>query len=882
MSSATTAIDAHRAQVLARAAVGTVRLAHEIDRELAETISLRQRGGKAGAPLVTGQRGRTDTIAQGYRKASDAAATAVPGLREPLRLANEALGQLESARASSLAQATSAAADKTFADITTALLEVADSVPSHITDPELANAARAVAMIAAMEHDLSLERAQIRAIFAKGALDPGDLGSVATLSGQRQEHYDQFNRAADNSARDKYQDIVQGDDVEQTIKMRHGVLDADRDKSGLEVDPDAWYTAASNTIRRINLVGLALSKWLDEASAQIADDAWRNAFGTALGTSGVAIGALVTAVMLAIRISRRLRRLREAALTVAKQELPDAILAVANGTSPVNPYAASTAEASDSQRSGASGGKRVASEPSAAAVTRSLAMASDEIGEVADAFATVHQSALRLAGQQAELRIDVARMAEILARRIRTLITRQLRLLDDFEREETDPDVLDRLFALDHLAARLRRNGENLLVLAGGEPGRAFSHAFPLGAVVTASASEIEEFARVEANLGDIMIAGPVVGDLVHLLAELLENATAFSPPNTSVRVDARRTIDGAVVRVHDSGIGIVPSRLEEINKRLAQPATLTSAAAGTMGLHVVAHLASRHGIRVQLHPTGTGTVAYVALPHQTISVQPAIAPAPRGVPMEIGAPGRPALVATRSSGPAGRASGPAQDDRVPAAAADRSGSRSVPAGIPAPRRPVTAPRPAPAGGNSLGQTPRDWFRPVPETSGQRMTDPPVGVPVAGGTPSGAPVTATFSISTSATRPLPVIRTMATAPGEIPEEPRGPMTGEETSAEMATPMVSAPSYLEEAYRQEVYNDMPPATGGPGQLGDFGDGGSRGCLPRRSPGAQLAPEASAPPAAPVADVTVDPEAVRARLSAFAEGVSAALRSTTLHS
>src|SRR5690242_7518750 len=181
-------------------------------------------------------------------------------------------------------------------------------------------------------------------------------------------------------------------------------------------------------------------------------------------------------------------------------------------------------------------------------------------------------------------------MAETLARRIRTLITRQLRLLDEFERDETDPDVLARLFVLDHLAARLRRNGENLLVLAGGEPGRPVTGAFPLTAVINAAASEIEEFHRVEATVTDVAIAGPVVGDIVHLLAELLENAAMFSPPPTPVRVDARRTVDGAVVRVHDSGIGIAPNRLAEINARLAQPTMLTSAAAGTMGLYVVAH----------------------------------------------------------------------------------------------------------------------------------------------------------------------------------------------------------------------------------------------------------------------------------------------------
>src|SRR5690242_7773288 len=216
-------------------------------------------------------------------------------------------------------------------------------------------------------------------------------------------------------------------------------------------------------------------------------------------------------------------------------------------------------------------------------------------------------------------------MAETLARRIRTLITRQLRLLDEFERDETDPDILSRLFALDHIAARLRRNGDNLLVLAGGEPGRPASQAVPITAVMTAAASEIEDFHRVEPGPSDVSVAGPVVGDMVHLLAELLENAATFSPPSSPVRIDANRSIDGALLRIHDSGIGINENRLAEINARLANPTVLSSAAAGTMGLHVVAHLADRHGIRVQLYATGSGTTALVSLPHHVLALPSAL-----------------------------------------------------------------------------------------------------------------------------------------------------------------------------------------------------------------------------------------------------------------
>jgi len=208
----------------------------------------------------------------------------------------------------------------------------------------------------------------------------------------------------------------------------------------------------------------------------------------------------------------------------------------------------------------------------------------------------------------------------VLARRIRTLVERQLRLLDEFERTETDPAELARLFSLDHLAARMRRNGENLLVLAGGEPSRGAMGEYPLGVVVTAAAGEIEQYARVQVNVEQVQLSSAVIGDLMHLLAELLENATNFSPPETQVYVDARRTLDGVTVRVHDRGVGISPQRLDAINRRLARPAALSSAAAGTMGLHVVSRLAARHGFLVELMATGDGTVAYVHLPRTALA----------------------------------------------------------------------------------------------------------------------------------------------------------------------------------------------------------------------------------------------------------------------
>ncbi|WP_443189976.1 ATP-binding protein [Micromonospora sp. CB01531] len=407
-------------------------------------------------------------------------------------------------------------------------------------------------------------------------------------------------------------------------------------------------------------------------------------------------------------------------------------------------------------------------------LTAGIRRGRDEVAQVAEAFDTVNKAALRLAGEQAELRLDVTRMAEALARRIRTLITRQLRLLDEFEREETDPDALARFFALDHLAARLRRNGENLLVLAGGEPGRGHEGALLLDDAVRAAASEIEDYPRVEVDVPTAAVHGAAVGNLVHLLAELLENATVCSPPDAPVLVDGRRTVDGVTLRVHDQGIGIGESRLAEINERLAAPATLSSAAAGSMGLHVVAHLAARHGIRVQLHHTDTGTVAQVEVPESAL---------------------------TRVESATRRA------DRRPTAGRDAPWFRSEPAGS----TPVT--------------DARDLVTLPPHPAGPPDA-PTIAVPVSGARPPAARGVAA----------VPPPGAAILAPGATPVRPAG----------------GSPA-------------PPPATGA--------------ALPRRTRGGQLpvALPATSPPPRP-ADDLLDPEVVRARLSALAEGVASAMRRT----
>ncbi|MGC9670459.1 nitrate- and nitrite sensing domain-containing protein [Planosporangium sp. 12N6] len=807
--------DAARGKVVASTATATVRLTHELERELAETAALRQRGGKAGERLVTAQRSRTDLALSRYRVARAAAARTAPALQAQLNAADVELDKLGVARSRNGFEAQT---DAMFHDITTSLLAVADALPAQLRDPNLASAARAVAALAAVEHYHALERDLLRGVYSRASIQGTELIDLARIDASRQQREAEFVRVADTGARDRYERLMTGPDVDNAAQRRNAVLTGQPVKG----EADSWYVAQSGTIRKVNLVGLALVDQLDRHASELSTSATRRAWLTAVGTISLGLAALAAALFLAVRTSRRLRRLRVAALTVARHELPDTIAKVS---------------------AGASVEQTIGRDSEAADITRRIAASEDEVGEVADAFSSVHHTALRLASDQAELHLDVARMAEVFARRIRTLITRQLRLLDEFEREETDPEALSRFFALDHLAARLRRNGENLLVLAGGEPGRPASGAFPLAAVVAAAASEIEDFGRVETQAMDAAVAGPVVGDLVHLLAELLENAAQFSPPNAPVRVDARHTVDGMVVRVHDSGIGLTEARLAEVNARLAQQsARLSSAAAGTMGLYVVAHLAARHGIRVQLHTTASGTVAYVLLPPSVLApvkdVRTPVSDPARAQPVLEGVGARPGRGATAQS---------AVWFRPELDGAAQAGANGVPAAVGGAPRAGGAVRGGDAVGlrlsDAVSATLAQGFSALPAVTPTPGAAPLPGVPP---TPGVAPLPAVTPTPGGTVRPAG--RTAAVVPaGHLRAEP----------AHHPGPYGPAPG-------QEGTVDSTPSPETPGGL------------PRRRPGAQYTGGAPAAPAAPAAAPSVDPEAVRHRLSALAEGVSAAMR------
>jgi hypothetical protein len=242
----------------------------------------------------------------------------------------------------------------------------------------------------------------------------------------------------------------------------------------------------------------------------------------------------------------------------------------------------------------------------------------DEIGRVARAFDQVHAEAVRLAGNEAQLRGSLNAMFISLSRRSVPLIERLARMIDVMEQSEDEPEQLAKLFSMDHLVTRMRRNSENLLVLAGEEPVRKWTDSVPLADVARAAASEIEQYSRVAlAVQPGIMISGQAAADVVHLLAELIENATLFSPQSTQVRVTVMELSSGGVlVEVRDDGVGVSPNRLADMNWRLDHPPVVDVSISRHMGLYAVSRLAARHGIRVKLRPgTPQGLSALVWLP---------------------------------------------------------------------------------------------------------------------------------------------------------------------------------------------------------------------------------------------------------------------------
>ncbi|MEU3515570.1 nitrate- and nitrite sensing domain-containing protein [Streptomyces sp. NPDC006654] len=570
--------------------------------------------------VVTDARQRTDKAADAF----DAAAQNMPqkaGLERRLKLFREAEPQLTNLRAAAYTtKLTGVKTEEGYTQIAHPLMEFANEL--GLGTGNITSYGRTVYAIALTKAALSLERSIGMHLLVKPGPDAGNLASqrvalssYAYLEGIAVEEYIGGGTEADA------QKLT---DLEQKIKTDGAAMvQQARAKDPKYVAPPSSTTTMvsalatlqdTNPLTRQALAtkGITAENWwavntlkynayrtiesdmadkaVSEASG-IADDAKTSAFITGAAVVVALLAAFILAGMVARQMSRSMRQLRNAAFGIAEQRLPMLV----DQLSRTDPGRVDT---------------RVAPIP----IT-----STDEIGEVARAFDQVHREAVRLAAEQALLRGNINAIFTNLSRRNQSLIEGQLTLITDLENNEADPDQLENLFRLDHLATRMRRNGENLLVLAGEEPGRRWDQPVPLVDVLRAASSEVEQYERIElSGVPEAEIHGRAVTDLVHLLAELLENATTFSSPQTKVRVTATRLPDGRImIEIHDKGIGLTAEDFADINHKLANPPTVDAAISQRMGLFVVGRLSDRHGIRVQLRPSGeqAGTTSLVMLP---------------------------------------------------------------------------------------------------------------------------------------------------------------------------------------------------------------------------------------------------------------------------
>ncbi|WP_330292446.1 sensor histidine kinase [Streptomyces sp. NBC_00576] len=241
----------------------------------------------------------------------------------------------------------------------------------------------------------------------------------------------------------------------------------------------------------------------------------------------------------------------------------------------------------------------------------------NEIGEVGQALNTLQRAAVEAAVKQAELRAGVSEVFVNLARRSQVLLHKQLTLLDTMERRTEDTDELADLFRLDHLTTRMRRHAEGLVILSGAAPSRQWRKPVQLMDVVRAAVAEVEDYERIEVRrLPRMAVTGPAVADLTHLVAELLENATVFSPPHTAIQVLGERVANGFTLEIHDRGLGMAAEALLDANLRLAETPEFELSDTDRLGLFVVSRLAQRQNVRVSLQPSPYGgTTAVVFVP---------------------------------------------------------------------------------------------------------------------------------------------------------------------------------------------------------------------------------------------------------------------------
>ncbi len=480
-----------------------------------------------------------------------------------------------------------------YSQIIAVLLQAAQVSESGIPDQTVTTLIAEVNDLRQAKEEFSQSTAYLMITAQNGTFPPLQESALLAAQAQYSASINAFNATASAADRAMFSATVTGPDVDAAATQLLQVETRSAANVPLGVSPSDVQRSGDAAA---GLLHQAEQNMYNELTGAISTAA-SNAIGQAVRVGLIVLLGLVVAFLVTLLVARSLvrtlRRLRTGALDMARHRLPASVQRILADPDPIK-----------------------ASEE---AVEPVPVFTADEIGEVARSFDVVHGQAVRLAAEQAVLRDNVNAIFVNLARRSQVLVERQLSLIDRLERDEQDPDQLANLFELDHLATRMRRNSESLLVLSGSGLAKRMSQPVPIGDLVGAAVSEVEQYARIEVGSPpNAQILGRVVNDLIHLIAELLDNATVFSEPNTKVSVRIAKTRAREVaIQITDRGVGMSEDDVREANDRLANPPELDVDVTRRMGLYVVARLAKRHNIRVKLRTNEDidgGTVALVVI----------------------------------------------------------------------------------------------------------------------------------------------------------------------------------------------------------------------------------------------------------------------------
>ena len=482
------------------------------------------------------------------------------------------------------------------------MITLNDQIAQGISDPGLVNDVRTLNSLSLAKDQAAQQRALLYHALTQQFFGDGEQSALTTALSEELVDKASFETTATPAEQSFFSNTVAGPKVNEAegiedLILTSGALDLTPLNIGPNQAPTAWYKTMSSTINDMQTVELQLARNIVARSQVLQQGAEQSAQFTAILTVVVMLLVLIATLIVARSLVLPLRKLRAGALDIATVQLPERVRQLAEAPDPAASLEVAPIDV----------------------------LSTDEIGQVARAFDQVHSEAVRLAGNEAMLRNSFNAMFVNLSRRSQSLIERLARTIDSLEQNEEDPDRLSHLFSMDHLVTRMRRNSENLLLLAGHDSARKWSEPVSLADVARAATSEIEQYARVGLSVQPgVAISGQAVSDVVRLLAEIIENATIFSAKDTQVRVSAQELSSGGVlIEVSDSGVGISDARLAEMNLRLINPPVIDVSVSRHMGLFAVARLAERHGVRVRLRAsTPQGLTALVWLPDNLIERQ--------------------------------------------------------------------------------------------------------------------------------------------------------------------------------------------------------------------------------------------------------------------